>query len=56
MLVFYVVLSGNLLNPTVVYMGLLLLGWFTEDRHPLAQLTAAPRGMRAPRPTSAAAR
>jgi hypothetical protein len=35
-LVFYVALSSNLLNPAIVFIGLLLLSWFTEDRHPLA--------------------
>jgi hypothetical protein len=42
-LIFYGVLSSNLLNPEVVYIGLLLLGWFTEDRHILAQPVPAAR-------------
>jgi hypothetical protein len=49
-LVFYVVLSSSLLNPVVVYLGLLLLGWFTEDMHALARPVPAPQTATMPPP------
>ncbi|MBX6389008.1 MAG: hypothetical protein IRZ08_08415 [Frankia sp.] len=36
LLFFYAVLSSSLLSPVVVYLPMLLLTWFCEDRHPLA--------------------
>ena len=45
-LVFYTVLSSNLLNPAVAYIGLLVLTWFTNDPHPLARTSAVPRRRR----------
>jgi hypothetical protein len=59
-LVFYIVLSSNLLNPVIVFLGLLLLSWFTEDHHPLALEEQPPYhltvGSTSPRRRSLAAR
>jgi hypothetical protein len=49
-LVFYVLLSSGLLNPVVVYLGLLLLGWFTADMHTLARPAPTPRTATTPPP------
>lgn len=40
-LVFYVILSSSLLSPVVGYLGLLLLSWYTTDRHALARSAQA---------------